>query len=70
MNYRNLLVGVDIGGTKISIVFFRNKKIVKRIKLQTNTIFGPKNAKKCCEDARFWVFEVARMRGCEARGEY
>ena len=46
MNYRNLLVGVDIGGTKISIVFFRNKKIVKRIKLQTNTIFGPKNAKK------------------------
>ena len=57
MNYRNLLVGVDIGGTKISIVFFRNKKIVKRIKLQTNTIFGPKNAKKI-DTARNYIEKI------------
>ena len=28
MNYKNLFVGVDIGGTKISIVFFKRNKII------------------------------------------
>ena len=44
MNYKNLFVGVDIGGTKISIVFFKRNKIIKKIKLKTNSLFGPKNA--------------------------
>jgi N-acylmannosamine kinase len=44
MNYKNLFVGVDIGGSKISIVFFKRNKIIKRIKLKTNSLFGPKNA--------------------------
>ena len=43
MNYKNLFVGIDIGGTKISIVFFKNKKIIKKIRIKTNNIFGPKN---------------------------
>ena len=45
MNYKNLFVGVDIGGSKISIVFFKRNKIIKKIKLKTNSLFGPKNAK-------------------------
>ena len=44
MNYKNLFVGIDIGGTKISIVFFKRNKIIKKIKLKTNSLFGPKNA--------------------------
>ena len=44
MNYKNLFVGVDIGGSKISIVFFKRNKIIKKIKLKTNSLFGPKNA--------------------------
>ena len=44
MNYKNLFVGVDIGGTKISIVFFKRNKIIKKIKLKTNSLYGPKNA--------------------------
>ena len=44
MNYRNLFVGIDIGGTKISIVFFKNKKIIKKIILKTYNLYGPKNA--------------------------
>ena len=43
MNYKNLFVGVDIGGTKISIVFFKRNKIIKKIKLKTNSLYGPKN---------------------------
>ena len=45
MNYKNLFVGIDIGGTKISIVFFKKNKIIKKIKLITDTIYGPKNVK-------------------------
>ena len=45
MNYKNLFVGVDIGGSKISIVFFKRNKIIKKIQLKTNTLYGPKNAK-------------------------
>ncbi len=44
MKYKNLFVGIDIGGTKISIVFFKNKKIIKKIKLETYNLYGPKNA--------------------------
>ena len=44
MNFKNLFVGVDIGGSKISIVFFKRNKIIKKIKLKTNSLFGPKNA--------------------------
>jgi len=43
MIYKNLFVGVDIGGTKISIVFFKKNKIIKKILLKTNKSFGPKN---------------------------
>ena len=34
-------IAVDIGGTKISIVLFRNDKIVNQVKLQTNPIDKP-----------------------------
>lgn len=34
-------VGVDIGGTKISIVLFKNYKIIKKLKLETNPIDCP-----------------------------
>ena len=40
MNDKNYFVGVDIGGTKISIVFFEGKKIVKKIKFKTNPPYG------------------------------
>ena len=36
-----IFVGIDIGGTKISIVFFNNYKIIKKLKLVTNPIDRP-----------------------------
>ena len=41
MNDNNYFVGVDIGGTKISIVFFEGEKIVKKVKFETNPPNGP-----------------------------
>ena len=36
-----IFVGIDIGGTKISIVFFNNYKIIKKLKLVTNPMDCP-----------------------------
>ena len=33
---KNIFVAVDIGGTKISIALFKNSKIFKKIRLETN----------------------------------
>ena len=61
MNYKNLFVGVDIGGTKISIVFFKRNKIIKKIKLKTNSLFGPKNAEIIIENLLDYKNNIKRI---------
>ncbi len=61
MNYKNLFVGVDIGGTKISIVFFKRNKIIKKIKLKTNSLFGPKNAEIIIENLLDYKKNIKRI---------
>ena len=61
MNYKNLFVGVDIGGTKISIVFFKRNKIIKKIKLKTNSLYGPKNAEIIIENLLDYKKNIKRI---------
>ena len=61
MNYKNLFVGVDIGGTKISIVFFKRNKIIKKIKLKTNSLYGSKNAEIIIENLLDYKKNIKRI---------
>ena len=61
MNYKNLFVGIDIGGTKISIVFFKKNKIIKKIKLITDTIYGPKNVKIIVQSLLIYKKNIKKM---------